>query len=117
MTAETVFHRIVRGDIPAHIVYDDGRVMAFKDIHPKAPLHLLFIAKNEADFVASIADVTEDTAHVPGMLIEAARAYAAQNGIDGYKLTFHVGKSGGQEVFYLHLHFMSSAKPIDQTSI
>lgn len=108
MTEETVFHKIIRGDIPADIVYDDGDVIAFKDINPKATTHLLFIAKKEQDFLPSVADMTEQTAHVPGMLIAAAQRFAAEHSIDGYKLTFHVGKGGGQEVFYTHLHFLSS---------
>jgi histidine triad (HIT) family protein len=79
-------------------------VLAFKDIHPKAPTHILFVPKR---FVASISDVTEETADIPGMLVLKAKEFAAKNGLDGYKLTFHVGKGGGQEVFYLHLHLLS----------
>ncbi len=104
MEERTIFHRIRDKEIPADIVYEDDDVMAFRDIHPKAPLHLLFIPKH---FVVSIADVTPDTAHLPGLLILKAQQFAKKHGIDGYKLTFHVGKGGGQEVFYLHLHFLS----------
>ncbi|HVW66864.1 MAG TPA: HIT domain-containing protein [Candidatus Peribacteraceae bacterium] len=100
----TIFHKILTREIPADIVYEDDDVVAFRDIHPKAPTHLLFVPKR---FVASIHDVTEETADIPGMLILKARDFAKQKGIDGYKLTFHVGKGGGQEVFYLHLHFLS----------
>ena len=107
MTELTVFHKIVAGEIPADIVYETDDVLAFKDINPKAPTHILFIAKKESDFVPSIIDLTQDTAHVPTMLIRSAQEFAAQKGIDGYKLTFHCGKGGGQEVFYLHLHFLS----------
>jgi histidine triad (HIT) family protein len=103
----TIFHKIRDKEIPAAIVYEDENVLAFKDIHPKAPTHLLFIPKKDADVFPSITDMTPATAHVPGMLIAAAHAFAKQHGIDGYKLTFHVGKGGGQEVFYVHLHFMS----------
>lgn len=107
MSERTIFHKIRDGEIPADIVYADDSVMAFKDIHPKAPTHLLFIAKKDDDFVDSIASITDATAHVPGMLIAAAQRFANEHGIDGYKLTFHVGKGGGQEVWYLHLHFLS----------
>lgn len=100
----TIFHKILNKEIPADIVYEDDDVLAFKDIHPKAPTHLLFIPKR---FVTSIADVTPETADLPGMLIAKAKEFADAHGIDGYKLTFHVGKEGGQEVFYLHLHFLS----------
>lgn len=104
---DTIFHKILRKEIPANIAYEDDEVLAFHDIHPKAPTHLLFIPKH---FVASIADVTSETASIPGMLILKAQKFAAEQGIDGYKLTFHVGKAGGQEVFYLHLHFLSDTK-------
>jgi histidine triad (HIT) family protein len=102
--AETIFHKIRDKQVPADIVYEDEEVLAFKDIHPKTPTHLLFIPK---EFVESIAHITEETAHIPGMLILSAQHFAKKKGINGYKLTFHVGKEGGQEVRYLHLHFMS----------
>ncbi|HAI98377.1 TPA: hypothetical protein DCL30_02420 [Candidatus Peribacteria bacterium] len=110
MDERTLFHKIRDREIPAAVVFEDDEVMAFKDIHPKAATHLLFIAKKDRDFVPSIADLTEATAHVPLVLIRKAQKFAKEQGIDGYKLTFHVGKGGGQEVFYLHLHFLSEQK-------
>ena len=107
MSDRTIFHKICDKEIPADIVYEDDSVLAFKDTNPKAPTHLLFIAKKTEDFVPSIADLTEETEHVPQLLIRTAQQFAKEHGIDGYKLTFHVGKGGGQEVFYLHLHFLS----------
>ena len=104
MESSTIFHKIRDKELPAAIVFEDDEVLAFKDIHPKAPTHLLFIPKH---FVESIAAVTPKTAHLPGMLILKAQAFAKEKGIAGYKLTFHVGKEGGQEVPYLHLHFLS----------
>ncbi|MBI3619247.1 HIT domain-containing protein [Candidatus Peregrinibacteria bacterium] len=106
----TIFHQIRDKELPATIVFEDDDVLAFKDIHPKAPLHLLFIPKH---FVSSIAEVTPETAHLPGMLILKAQRFAKGKGIDGYKLTFHVGKGGGQEVPYLHLHLLSEEKLLD----
>jgi histidine triad (HIT) family protein len=105
--ADTIFHKILTKEIPAKVAYEDDEVLAFHDIHPKATTHLLFIPKH---FVASVADVTPETAHIPGMLIVKAQKFAKEQGIDGYKLTFHVGKGGGQEVPYLHLHFLSDTK-------
>ena len=107
MTELTIFHKIIAGEIPCEKVYETGEVLAFNDIHPKAPTHVLFLAKKEEDFVSSIMDLTDETQHVPCMLIRAAQEFARSKGIDGYKLTFHCGAKGGQEVFYLHLHFMS----------
>ena len=107
MTEPTIFHKIVAGEIPSDTVYETETVLGFKDINPKAPTHILFIAKLEADFVPSIIDLTQETEHVPTMLIRAAQDCAKQKGIEGYKLTFHCGAKGGQEVFYLHLHLLS----------
>lgn len=110
MSDRTIFHKIIDREIPASIVYETDEVLAFKDIHPKAPTHMLFIAKKEKDFVPSINDLTEATAHVPGLLIRAAQAFAKEQGITGYQLKFHVGKGGGQEVWFLHLHFLSEER-------
>ncbi len=104
---DTIFHRILRREIPAEIVYEDDDVIAFKDINPKAPTHLLFVPKQ---FAASIIDLPADQEGLPGMLILKARDFAAKNGLDGYKLVYHVGQGGGQEVFYLHLHLLSQQK-------
>ncbi len=105
--SDTIFHKILRKEIPADIVYEDENVLAFRDIHPKAPTHLLFIPKV---FLASIAEMDERTAHLPGLLIQTAQEFAQKHSIDGYRLQFNVGASGGQEVFYLHLHFLASVK-------
>tara|TARA_Y100000310_G_C20386023_1_gene670455 strand:+ start:100 stop:432 length:333 start_codon:yes stop_codon:yes gene_type:complete len=108
MEERTIFHKIIDGEIPSDIVYEDDEVLIFKDINPKAPTHLLLIPKNA--FVSSIADLTEETLHVPAMLIYKAKQLADDHGIEGYQLKFHVGRSGGQEVFYLHLHFLSQTE-------
>lgn len=107
MAERTIFHDIRDGKIPSDKVYEDEDVLVFKDINPKAPTHLLLIPKKDEDFVPSIIDLTEETAHVPAMLIRKAQALAKEKGIDGYRLTFHCGPGGGQEVFYLHLHLLS----------
>jgi histidine triad (HIT) family protein len=104
MTDRTIFHKILAKEIPADIVQDDDEVMVFKDIRPKTKTHLLFVPKQ---FVASVADISAETAHLPGLLILKAQLFAKEKGIDGYKLLFNVGKNGGQEVPYLHLHFLS----------
>ena len=69
----TIFHRIIDRDVPAAIVHEDDEVLAFKDIRPQDTTHVLFIPK---EFVVSVAECTGDKAHVPGMLIERARAFA-----------------------------------------
>lgn len=107
MRERTVFDRIIAGEIPCEKVFETESVLGLKDIHPKAPTHLLFIAKKEEDFVPSIADITDSLQHVPTMLIRAAQQCAQEKGITGFKLLFNVGKEGGQEVMYLHLHLLS----------
>jgi histidine triad (HIT) family protein len=107
MEEKTIFHKIRDREIPSEIVFEDDEALAFKDIHPKAPVHLLFIPK---EFVQSIAHLTKEQEGIPGMLILKAKEFAAKQGIAGYKLTFHTGKDGGQEVPYLHLHFLAGQK-------
>jgi len=104
MEERTIFHRIRDREVPADIVFEDAEVLAFRDILPKARTHILFIPKY---FVASLTDITPETAHLPGLLILKAQQFAKEKSLTGYKLLFHVGKAGGQEVFYLHLHFLS----------
>ena len=100
----TIFHKILRKEIPAMFVYEDEHVVGFLDIHPKAPTHVLLVPKT---FVASIADLTEESASVMAKLSLAAKKFADAHGIDGYRLQVNVGAGGGQEVFYLHIHFLS----------
>src|SRR3989338_3264699 len=108
MTDErTIFHKIITREAPADIVYEDDEVIAFRDIAPKAATHLLFVPKL---FAPSVVALDEKTQHLPGLLILKARSFALENGIDGYKIVFHVGKLGGQEVFYIHLHFLAQQK-------
>ena len=104
MSEQTIFHKILSREIPAKIVYEDNNVLVFWDIHPKAKTHLLFIPKQ---FVESVAASTGETEHLPGLLLHKAKKFAEEQGITGYKLLFNVGKEGGQEVPYLHLHFLS----------
>lgn len=110
MSAETVFHKILRRELPATIVFEADEVVAFLDIHPKAKTHVLFVPTT---FVESIAAVDTLTEHIPGMLIRTAQHFAQERGIDGYRLQFNVGKGGGQEVPYLHLHLLSDQSLAD----
>jgi len=107
MADRTIFHDILEKKIPADIVYEDDEILVFKDINPKAPTHLLFVPK---EYAPGIRELTEETEHLPGLLVNKARKFAAEKGIDGYKLTFHCGPEGGQLVFYIHLHFLSQQK-------
>lgn len=110
MSEPTLFHKIVAGEIPCDTVYETEDVLGFRDINPKALTHILFVPKKEEHFVPSVIDITDATHHVTCMLIRSAQEFALQQGIEGYKLQFNCGEKGGQEVFYLHLHFLSDTE-------
>jgi histidine triad (HIT) family protein len=107
--SETVFQKIIRGEIPADIVYEDEEVLAFKDIHPIAPVHILIIPKKP---IESIALMEDEDAPVVGKMFLVARNIARDLNISekGYKLLIRVGKGGGQEVPHLHLHLLGGAR-------
>lgn len=106
---ETVFSKIIRKEIPADIVYEDETVLAFWDIHPLAPVHILIIPKQEIVSIASLEDVD---APVVGHMFAVARDIARDLNISekGYKLLIRVGEHGGQEVPHLHLHLIGGAR-------
>ncbi len=103
--AETIFGKIIRGEIPADIVYQDAHVTAFRDIQPQAPTHVL-VVPNQA--IESAADVTEDHEPVLGRMFTVARRVAEQEGIaeGGYRLIVNCRADGGQEVDHLHMHLL-----------
>lgn len=105
MAADNLFLRIVRGELPADIVYRDELVTAFRDIHAQAPIHVLIVPNHH---VASAADVTADDAAALARLFLAARTIAEQEGLaeGGYRLVVNCGAHGGQEVDQLHLHLL-----------
>lgn len=106
--SETIFHKILRREIPADIVFEDEHLFAFRDIAPQAPIHVLFVPKQ--DF-ATLDDVPEDAAIVIGRLATAASRYARAQGIaeDGYRIVMNCNGDGGQTVFQIHLHLLAGA--------
>jgi len=104
MADDTIFMKIVRGEIPADVVYRDDLVTAFRDIHPQAPVHVLIVPNR---VIPSVADVEPDDEALLGRLFTAARRVAEQEGLDdGYRLIVNCRAHGGQEVDHLHLHLM-----------
>jgi histidine triad (HIT) family protein len=103
---ETLFSKIIRREIPADIVYEDDDVLAFRDIHPQAPVHVLFIPKKA---VATLDDLTDADAEAVGKLVLAATRYARKEGFaaNGYRCVMNCNKDGGQTVFHLHLHLLA----------
>ena len=103
--SDCLFCRIVRGEVPAKTVADDELVLAFHDIAPRSPTHVLVIPKAH---IPSAADLTDDDGPLLGRLFATAARLARQAGIadDGYRIVSNVGRWGGQTVDHLHLHLM-----------
>jgi diadenosine tetraphosphate (Ap4A) HIT family hydrolase len=108
MRDDTIFGRIIRREIPADIVMEDDEVIAFRDIAPQAPVHVLFVPKTP---VATLDALREDHAAMVGNLVLAAVRYARQQGFaeDGYRIVMNCNADGGQTVFQLHLHLLAGA--------
>ena len=104
MAEETVFTKIINREIPADIVYEDDRCLAFRDIEPQAPVHLLLIPKRP---VTGLQEVAADDASLLGHLLVTASKIAAQEGLDnGYRCVVNAGPEGGQAVYHLHVHLL-----------
>jgi histidine triad (HIT) family protein len=106
--SKTIFKRIIDREIPAKIVYEDDLCLAFEDIHPAAPVHLVVIPKKE---IPSASDVGPEDEALVGHLFVAIREIAAQLGLsNGYRVVTNCGPDAGQEVMHLHFH-MLGARP------
>jgi histidine triad (HIT) family protein len=99
--SECLFCRIVAGEVPSERVYEDGEVLAFKDIHPQAPFHCLVIPKLH---VATLNDFAPEQSALIGSLLLTAKRIAADNRLPGYRVAMNVNREGGQVVFHAHLH-------------
>lgn len=102
---ENIFTKIINREIPADIVYENDEVLAFRDINPQAPTHVLVIPKAE---IATVDDIQPEQAELVGKMVLAAQQIAREEGIseDGYRLIFNCNRHGCQEVFHLHLHLI-----------
>ncbi len=101
----TIFEKIIKGELPADIVYRDDRVTAFRDIRPAAPTHILIVPNKP---IPTVNDVTPEDEPLLGHMIYVAKLLAEKEGIaeDGYRLIINCNQHGGQEVFHLHLHLI-----------
>lgn len=101
----SIFSKIIAGEIPGDIVYQDELVTAFRDINPQAPTHILIVPNKE---IPTVNDVTEADEATLGRLFIAAKKIAEQEGIaeGGYRLIVNCGKHGHQEVFHVHMHLV-----------
>jgi len=101
--ADCLFCRIAAGDIPADSVFADETVVVFRDIHPKAPTHILAIPRRH---LASVADLTDADGDLLAALFSAMRRVAQEAGLTDYRIITNVGAESGQSVFHLHFHLL-----------
>jgi histidine triad (HIT) family protein len=100
----TIFGKIIRREIPADIIYEDNLAIAFNDINPQAPVHILVIPKQP---IAKLADAESQDHALMGHLLLTAKRVAAQAGLtNGYRVVINTGEDGGQTVYHLHLHIL-----------
>lgn len=107
---ECVFCKIIDKQISSDVLYEDEEMIAFQDIKPKAPVHLLVVPKKH---IATMNDITEDDIPLMGKMINRAKIMAVEHGIgdSGYKLIFNCGPEGGQAIYHIHLHILGG-KPL-----
>ena len=102
----TLFDKIIAREIPADIVFEDEHVLAFRDINPQAPVHVLFIPKRP---IATLNDLQPGDELLMGKLVMAATAWAKRQGFaeNGYRVVINCNQHGGQSVYHIHLHLLA----------
>ncbi len=102
---DCLFCKISAGELPAQIIYQDDEILAFYDIHPQAPTHILIIPKKH---IATLNEMSKDDIPLAGHLLYTAKQLAKQQGIDeqGFRVVFNCNKGAGQAVFHIHLHLL-----------
>src|SRR5262245_4245348 len=106
---DCLFCKIIEGKIPGAIVYQDDRLVAFKDINPQAPMHVLIVPRRH---VSSLNELTASDDALVGEMVRRAAALAADNGYSerGYRTVFNCGPEAGQTVFHIHLHVLGGRR-------
>lgn len=105
--SDCIFCKIVAGEIPADTVYEDDRVVVFRDINPKAAVHLLVIPR---EHIASLDELDAGHDALMAHMLRLLPRLAAEQGLDqGYRTIINTGKGGGQEVFHLHIHLLGGS--------
>ena len=102
---DCLFCKILAGDIPADVIYESDTAIAFRDINPQAPTHVLIIPRKH---IATINDISEDDQAIVGSLYSAAQTIAAEEGFSevGYRAVMNCNEGAGQTVFHIHLHLL-----------
>ena len=100
-----LFCKIAQGELPATVIFEDNDIMAFRDIKPQAPTHLLVIPKRH---IATINDASDDDTQLLGTMLLRGKKLAQAEGFSeaGYRLVFNINSDGGQEVYHIHLHLL-----------
>jgi histidine triad (HIT) family protein len=109
----TIFERIIAREIPADIVYENERIIAFRDIAPKAPVHLLVVPKT-SDY-SNVAELAEGDPYLMAEMVTTAADLAAEHSNGEYRLVFNSGASVGQTIFHVHAHVLSGK--LDESSL
>jgi len=110
---DCIFCQIVAGKIPSEILYQDEKVIAFRDINPQAPIHLVIIPKRH---IPSLTHLSEEDLPLMGHMVNIANQLARREGIaeSGYRLVMNCGKEGGQLVPHLHMHLIGGRRLSDE---
>jgi len=101
--SDCLFCKIISGQLPSAKLYEDDRVVAFKDVHPQAPFHALIVPRKH---VATLDDFAPGDALLVGHLLLTAKRLAAEEGLPGYRVAMNVQRAGGQVIFHAHLHVL-----------
>ncbi len=106
---DNIFAKILRGEIEANVIFENDFVMAFEDVNPKAPVHVLVVPKLE---VETVSDFEPEHSEVIAQMILAARTIAIEKGVDesGYRLVINNRDDGGQEIYHVHLHLLGGRR-------
>ena len=102
--ADCIFCKLVSGEMATQFVYEGEKCVAFNDINPKAATHVLIVPKKHIDSVMTLEEEDRD---IVADMVYTAKKVAEKLNLEGYKLTFHVGEKGGQEIFHIHLHLLA----------
>ncbi|MDH5387772.1 MAG: histidine triad nucleotide-binding protein [Gammaproteobacteria bacterium] len=109
MVSDCLFCKIVEGEIPCDKIFENDQVIAFRDLNPQAPTHILVIPRKH---ISTVNELTADDKNIVGEMVLAAQAVAKQEGIEesGYRLVMNCNEGAGQTVFHIHLHIMGGRR-------
>ena len=104
MNNDCIFCKIIKGELPSTVVYEDEHILAFRDIYPQAPVHILIIPK---EHIESVADINAENSHLVAKCFEAIKKIADDEGLGGnYRIITNTGAGSGQTVFHIHFHLL-----------